>query len=40
MMPFCTLFVLWIVSIIVQRSRGQRALEREIDELNNIKSDR
>jgi hypothetical protein len=34
--PFCTAFAIWIVGFFVFRSRGQRELRQEIDELNKI----
>jgi hypothetical protein len=34
--PFSTVFAIWIVAVLVLRSRGQRELRREIDELNDI----
>jgi hypothetical protein len=36
MIPYLTLMVIWIVSILVIKMRDQRELEREIDDLNNI----
>jgi hypothetical protein len=35
-MPFGTLFVVWIIAFFVLRARDQRKLRREIDELNTI----
>lgn len=32
-MPFGSLFVIWVVAFLVRRSRGQRKLRQEIDEL-------
>ena len=34
--PFLALVVVWIVAYFVVRLREQRALQREIDELNNL----
>ena len=34
--PFCAAFVIWIVAFFVLRSRSQRKLRQEIDELNAI----
>jgi uncharacterized membrane protein len=34
--PFCTLFAIWIVAFFVQRSRGQKELQRETEELNKV----
>lgn len=34
--PFTTLAVIWLVLVFVLRSRDQRALKREIDQLNEI----
>jgi hypothetical protein len=34
--PFCTCFAIWIVVFFVLRSRSQRKLRQEIDELNDI----
>jgi hypothetical protein len=36
MAPFLTLLAVWIIAFIVMRVRGQRELQREIDELNDI----
>lgn len=36
MMPFCTLFVIWIVAFLLQRSRGQKELQQEAEELNKV----
>ena len=33
MMPFCTLFAVWMVAFLLLRSRRQRALQREMDDL-------
>lgn len=33
-MPFTALFVIWIILFLVLRSRGQRKLRRELDELS------
>ena len=38
-MPFCTLFAVWIVGVLIQRSRSQRALRRELAELDSFKQD-
>lgn len=35
-LPFATLFVIWMVGFFVLRSRTQRELKQEIDELNRI----
>ena len=35
-MPFTVLVVIWIAAYFVVRMRGQRELQREIDELNDI----
>jgi len=35
-MPFGTLFVVWVIAFFVVRARDQRKLLREIDELSNI----
>lgn len=35
-MPFTTLFMIWIVAFLVRRSRSQRKLRREIDELADV----
>ena len=34
--PFCTVFAIWIGAFFVLRSRSQRRLRQEIDELNDI----
>ena len=34
--PFCTVFALWIVAVFVLRSRGHRELRHEFDGLNAI----
>ncbi len=36
MIPFCTLLAIWLAAVISLRSRAQRDLQREIDELNSI----
>ncbi len=36
MAPFLALLAVWIIAAIVMRVRGQRELQREIDELNDI----
>jgi len=36
MAPFLAIFAIWIAAVIVKRVRGQRELQREIDELNDI----
>ena len=35
-LPFCTLFVIWIILFFILRSRGQRTLRRELAELNGL----
>jgi len=35
-MPFASLFVIWIIAFFVRRSRGQRKLRQEIDELKGV----
>lgn len=39
MAPFLALVAIWIAAVIVMRMRGQRELQREIDELNDIESE-
>jgi hypothetical protein len=34
--PFCTVFAIWIIALFVLRSRSQRELRQEIDELNQM----
>jgi hypothetical protein len=33
-MPFATLFAIWIILFFVLRSRGQKKLRRELEELS------
>lgn len=35
-MPFCTLFAIWIILFFVVRSRGLRKLRQEINQLNDV----
>ncbi len=39
MSPFLSLFALWVILIFVFRNRGWRALQREVDELNDIEKE-
>jgi hypothetical protein len=39
MTPFFTLFVVWLVAFFILRLRGQRDLQREINELNDIEKE-
>jgi len=39
MVPFLSLLAVWIIAVIVMRVRGQRELQREIDELDDIESE-
>jgi preprotein translocase subunit YajC len=35
-MPFATLFVIWIILFFVLRSRNRKKLQREIEQLRNL----
>jgi hypothetical protein len=36
--PFCTLLIVWLAAVVVIRTRQQRELQREIEELDEIES--